>query len=43
MNELKANNKPVTDPFDICEILNSFFYLDRPFSSQQHTTAVEVF
>ena len=33
MNELKVNNKPVTETFDICEILNNFFYLYRPFSS----------
>ena len=25
MNELKVNNKPVTEPFDICEILNNLF------------------
>ena len=31
MNELKVNNKPVTEPFDICEILNNFFYFDRSY------------
>ena len=30
MNELKVNYKPVTEPFDICEILNNFFTTISP-------------